>query len=85
MIIGGRTAMEHALSEDRSTKRAKPGIAATLTPLSASAAVTLKLAGSKVVASAPAVKAPIETVVSLMVTECATTVYAERKSKSGTE
>jgi hypothetical protein len=41
------TAIEHALSDERSTNPANAGIAETSTPLSSSASVTLNSVGSK--------------------------------------
>jgi hypothetical protein len=76
--------MEQAFGEDWFTSPARPGIAATSTPLSSSACVTLKSTGSKVLAMARVVKAPVDTTaaVSLMV---ASAVDTEREFGSGTE
>lgn len=49
------TAVEQAFEEDRSASASNPGTAATSTPFSISASVTLKSAGSNVLAHAPAV------------------------------
>lgn len=55
------TAVEQAPNEERFDSSPKPGMAATSTPLTISASVTLKSAGSKVLANAPAVTALKET------------------------